>query len=169
MQELWDVLDCLGRRTGRTVEAGSYLKDDEYHGAVTAWICDGQGRFLIARRALEADSAPGIWEAVSGGVTAGEDSLSAAVREAKEEIGIALDRENARHFCSYTWPMGNGRGNVYYDVYLFTARFGREEVRLQKGETMDAKWASPGEMREMIGRGELVAYTYLEELLRFAQ
>ena len=45
--------------------------------------------FLLQKRADDKDSFPGCWDAASTGhIDAGEDAISAAIRELREELGI---------------------------------------------------------------------------------
>lgn len=46
--------------------------------------------FLAMRRALTKDAGPGLWEALSGRVEAGEAPLGAAAREVEEECGLSV-------------------------------------------------------------------------------
>jgi 8-oxo-dGTP diphosphatase len=50
-----------------------------------------RGRLLALRRAAHRDAAPGVWETVSGRLEPGEDPGAAAVRETREETGLAID------------------------------------------------------------------------------
>ena len=47
------------------------------------------GRVLAMRRAPDRDAGAGAWEALSGRVLAGEEPLQAALRETREECGLA--------------------------------------------------------------------------------
>ncbi|WP_436775029.1 NUDIX domain-containing protein [Yinghuangia sp. YIM S09857] len=58
-------------------------------------IVDG-GRVLLLRRAPDADYGPGLWTLPSGHVEDGEDVVAAALRETREETGVALTRELLR-------------------------------------------------------------------------
>ena len=57
---------------------------------------------MISKRA-PAKTAPGMWETTGGGAVAGESGLEAAVREVREELGIALRSESGRVFTRYTF------------------------------------------------------------------
>ncbi len=46
--------------------------------------------FLAMRRALTKDAGPGLWEALSGRVEAGEAPLETAAREVQEECGLTV-------------------------------------------------------------------------------
>lgn len=55
-------------------------------------LVDWADRLLLVRLAAPVDGLP-LWIAPGGGIEAGEDSLDAAVRELREELGIRLDPE----------------------------------------------------------------------------
>ncbi|MBQ3222238.1 MAG: NUDIX domain-containing protein [Clostridia bacterium] len=166
MNERWDIVDEHGRPTGKVIDAGGAMLPGEYHRAVSVWLRSGRGEYLISQRAPQSDALPGIWETTSGSVISGESSLQAAARETKEELGIDIDLASASLFCSYPWPMSNGKGSVFYDVWLFPCSAKISQIRLQPGETSAAMWASPETLRAMIAHGEFVPYTYLEDLFQ---
>ena len=63
------------------------------HGAkvnVVAAILERGGRFLLGKRSLHKQSAPGYWCPISGRVEPGESQADAVVREVLEEVGIAV-------------------------------------------------------------------------------
>lgn len=60
------------------------------HVAAVAVLVLREGRVLALRRSPYKDAAPGVWEALSGRLEAGEDPWSAAVREAREETGLEV-------------------------------------------------------------------------------
>ena len=80
--EIWDIYDINGQKTGRTIERGKRLEEGDYHLGVHIWPKDELGRFLIQKRAPHLDLLPDTWAATGGSAFAGEDSLSAAMREA---------------------------------------------------------------------------------------
>ena len=72
---------------------------------------------MISKRA-PAKTAPGMWETTGGGAIAGEDGLEAAVREVREELGIALRPENGRVFTRYTFPHSGGDRAAFIEVWV---------------------------------------------------
>ncbi|MCC6466248.1 MAG: NUDIX domain-containing protein, partial [Planctomycetes bacterium] len=56
--------------------------------AVVVIIEDGADTLLIER--AKTDSYPGYWSAVTGSLEAGETQEQACVREAMEEVGLAV-------------------------------------------------------------------------------
>lgn len=89
--ELMDLYDAGRVPTGETLRRGDPVPPGRYHLSVSGWIRDGQGRVLLTRRA-EGKKYPLLWEPTGGHVLAGEDSLTAILREIHEELGLCLGR-----------------------------------------------------------------------------
>ena len=147
--EQWDIVDEHGNRTGKTILKGTPMKKDEYHLSVSVWIQNDDGKYLISQRA-PGKLAPNMWEITGGAAISGEDSLSAALRETKEELGITLYPRNGRVLKSYTYPHSNGDGAAYIEVWLFRQNIDIDTIVLQKEETCNAKWASKEQIKQMI-------------------
>lgn len=88
--ELFDVVDEHDNVIGQARRADVHAQKLR-HRAVHVLCFDRQGRVFLQRRSMLKDSAPGRWCAsCSGHVDAGEDYLTAAVRELAEEIGAQV-------------------------------------------------------------------------------
>lgn len=155
MAELWDVYDCNRKLTGRIVERGQPLSLSEYHVVVQVWIHDSRGQWLISKRTLN-KSYPLKWEPTGGSVLAGEDSISAAVRETKEEVGISLNPADGELFASYRREQPCWENPGFLDVWVFHHDCALEDIVLQKDETCDAMWATSEMILEMIANGSFV-------------
>jgi len=88
--EIFDVVndrdEVIGQSTRREVHARGLL-----HRAVHVLVFDRSGRVFLQKRSMAKDSAPGCWDSsCSGHLDAGEDYLTAAVRELGEEIGLQV-------------------------------------------------------------------------------
>ena len=142
--EMIDVFDVNGNPTGAVKGRKEPLAPGEYRLAVGIWVTDGEGNLFVTRRAKEKSFAPGKWENTAGHVRAGEDPEDAVVRELFEETGISVRREDVRFLgkAEPHWP--------YIGLnYGVTAQFDAKDVRLQPGETDDAKWVTLDELWEM--------------------
>lgn len=61
-----------------------------------------------------------MWECVGGSVTKGEDSLTGALRETKEEVGLTLSPEDGKLVYSVVGRVVNGvKFTDIVDVWLF--------------------------------------------------
>lgn len=66
------------------------MEDGEYHLSVHVWLLNHNGEFLLIKRSPN-KGYPNMWESTGGSAIAGDDSLSAAIREVKEETGLTAD------------------------------------------------------------------------------
>ena len=155
--EIWDIYDSERRLTGRTHRRMDPLPPDDYHLVVDVWLQNSKGEFLITKRAPN-KGFPNMWECQGGSAAAGDDSLSAAVREVKEETGLDLNPEKGRCVLSLK------RKNALHDIWLFRQDFEIADIKLQEGETIDAKYAELDEIFEMISRGRFCPIDYMNEL-----
>lgn len=91
MDELIDILDSEGNRTGRTALKSEAHKNGWFHPTIHVWFYTSDGRILIQQRAKNKDTHPLLWDvSVAGHIGAGEKIKQAAVREVQEEIGIEI-------------------------------------------------------------------------------
>ena len=107
------------------------------------WVYDGEGRILLTRRA-PGKSCAGTWENSGGAAKAGEDSLTAIVRELREETGIIAAPEEFELLDTCT-----DRG-THYDHYCLRRDSVKVRVILQPGETDGVQWATFAQVHEMI-------------------
>lgn len=165
MAELWDIYDKNRVKTGGLVERGQPLKDNEYFLAVHIWVQNSKGEWLISKRTPNKHY-PNKWEPTGGAAVTGDDSLTAALRETKEELGIDLDPKQGVMWKSY--HKKTQFYNQILDVWLFKHDCPIESVVLQEFETCDAMWATPKKIYEMLESGEFVeksVFSYIDEIL----
>lgn len=155
--ELWDVYDENRNLTGRLHRRGEPLKPGEYHLVVHVWMLNSKGQFLLTKRAPN-KGFPNIWESTGGSALAGDDSLTAALREVKEETGLTLDK------CRGERIFQMRRADYFRDVWLFRQDFDLKDVVLQPGETTDKMYAGKELLRTMWENGDFVPCDYLPEL-----
>lgn len=87
-REMVEEVDRDGHVT-RLVTRRQMRADVLRHRAVFIAVVSGDGKLLVHQRATTKDIWPGWWDVAVGGVMApGEDSLQAAYREMKEELGL---------------------------------------------------------------------------------
>jgi 8-oxo-dGTP pyrophosphatase MutT (NUDIX family) len=157
--ELWDVYDRERNSTGRFHRRGEPLQPGDYHMVIHVWLQNSDGQFLITKRSPN-KGFPNMWECTGGSALAGDDSLSAAMREVWEETGLTLIQENGRVILS-------GIGTDYfYDIWVFQQDSDLKEVALLEGETCDARYATAEEILKMQQEGVFVPYEYLSELFQ---
>lgn len=154
--ELWDVYDEDRNLTGRLHRRGEPLPPGEYHLAVHVWLRNSRGEYLLTKRSPN-KGFPNLWECTGGSALAGDDSLAAALREAREETGLLLQPENGRLLNSALVD------DYFRDVWLFEQEYNLADVILLEGETCDKMQATKEKILTMYEEGTLVPYRYIEE------
>lgn len=158
--EIWDVYDQNRRLTGRTHRRGDPLAEGDYHLVVHVWLQNSSGQFLLTKRSSN-KGFPNMWETTGGSALSGDDSLTAALREVREETGLTLLPEKGNCLLTY-------QGSDYItDVWLFRHDCRLEDVTLQEGETCDVMLAEKAEILGLQKEGLLVPYSYLTDFFAF--
>ncbi len=148
MMEYNDIYDKKRNLTGRVHLRGTPWKRGQYGLVVCVWVYDGKGKILMTRRAPQ-KSFPGTWENSGGAARAGEDSLTAMVRELSEETGIRAKAEDFELLESLR------EGNAFYDHYCLRADVPLDRIVLMPGETDDVKWVTFPEIHQMIEKRQI--------------
>ncbi len=148
--ELWDVYDIDRRPLDKTHRRGEPLPEGEYHLIVLVLLQNDRGELLITRRAPN-KGFPNMWEFTGGSALAGDDSLTSALREMREETGIELDPQNGRIIAQeQAWS------DAFGDLWLFRQNFDLDTIVLQENETTAARAATRKEILRMIDEGEFM-------------
>ena len=143
-----DIYDENRNLTGRIHKRGTPWKNGEYGLVVCVWVHDGHGKLLLTRRA-KGKSFAGTWENSGGAAKAGEDSLSAVVRELYEETGIRADKDDFEF-------LGSDRDrNNYFDHYCLKNATPLEQIVLLPGEPDGAKWVTFRQVHQMIANKQI--------------
>lgn len=145
--ELWDLYDKDRKPLNKLHQRGKPISRGEFHIAVSVLTLNSKNEILVTLRSPDKQPYPDLWEITAGSVVAGENSLSAAVRELYEETGISARPEEFKYIGEY-----RGTGAIV-DMYKIQRDVDIKDIRLQSGETCDAKWVTADEFEVMIDNG----------------
>lgn len=161
MIEYWDLYDKDRNKLDRVVTRGEKLNAGEYHLVVNAWIKNDNNEYLIAKRSsLKTFSHK--WECVGGSAIKGEDSIEAALREVKEELGITLDKESATFIGSTLREYPNCSDIL--DVWIFNSNIKINDIKMQD-EVEDVMWASKETILNLYEESKFEANAFFKEVL----
>lgn len=147
--ELLDIYDKNRRFTGKITVRGQQRGEDEFVLGAVVWIINSRKELLITLRSPEKESWPDYWENTGGAVLSGESSIEGCLRELKEETGIQAE-------ASQLTLLGTEMGNdTFFDIYAIVKDVDIADVRLQPGETADARWVTVGEFEAMCDEGSV--------------
>lgn len=162
--ELWDLLDKEGNSLGLIHVRGGNLPEGTYHRTVEIFTVNSQNRLLVTLRDPNKDIYPNLWEVTGGSAVAGEASTTAAIRELREETGIDITIDELIFLKSSL-----GKTNLN-DIYLTFQDVKTSDLKLQTGETVDAKWITFDEFEDMMNNGVVaepvcIRYREVKELI----
>ncbi|MCL2522358.1 MAG: NUDIX domain-containing protein [Erysipelotrichales bacterium] len=161
MAEFWSILDINGNETGRLHERGKPMFKGEYHLTVNVWIENDKGEFLISKRSSNKQF-PNLWESTGGNAVAFDDSLTTAIKEVKEELGITLEAKNGKKIKNHL-RLCTACKHCLADIWLFRQNVDITTVILSS-ETSDVKWASRTEIKRMIAEKTFATWGLFEDI-----
>lgn len=171
IEEYFDVLDEYGNKIGKTKLRKEVHRDGDWHRGVHIWILNEQKGVLLQRRSINKDSHPGMLDiSCAGHLSAGDDSITAARRELKEELGLDVDDKDlvfVKTFQYSSRPAKDFINNEFDDVYVLRTDENIDDMVLQEEEVSEVMYVSYDEFRKMVkeGRADLVKHGEEFELL----
>lgn len=153
--ELWDVYDANRNKTGKITDrySNNNLKKGEYHLVVHVCIFNKNKEMLIQKRSSSKDKYPNMWDiTVGGSAIKGEDSRDAIKRELMEELGIDYNFTEVQPRITLNFNEG------FDDIFIINKDVNLKELKFQKEEVQDAKWASKDEIINLINNNKFVPH-----------
>ena len=152
--EYFDILDENGNKTGKTKLRSEVHRDGDWHKAVHIWIINNNGDVLLQRRCATKDSNPNMLDISSAGhLSAGDDSLTGALRELKEELNLDINPEDL-HFIKtlkrtsqYTATFIN---NEFDDLYILRTNKKIDDMKFQKEEISEIMYVPYKKFKKMV-------------------
>lgn len=159
--ELWDAYDeSLNKIDDVVLIRGEQIPSNCFHLVCEIIVKHKDGSYLIMQRDNRKHFG-GMWEATAGGsALQGENPLSCARRELREETGIIAD-----NLVEIGRVLHHGHKSFYVE-YLCITDVDKDSIALQEGETSDYKWITANELRKL-SKDELATQrilNFVEEL-----
>ena len=143
-EEIFDIVndrdEVIGRLPRRQVH-----REGHKHRAIHVLVFNARGQLFLQKRSMTKDAFPGAWDSsASGHLDSGEDYDACAVRELREELGLAMAAAPARLFkidaCAQT-------GQEFVWVYRLESEgpFVLHPEEIERGE-----WFSPDGVNRLL-------------------
>ncbi len=143
-KEFWDAYNSFFEKmNGQTLVRGEAIPEGIFHLVCDILVEHTDGSYLLMKRDTRKHFG-GMWEATAGGsALAGETPLQCAIRELKEETGIAVSK------LTEVGTDVSAETHSIYVEFLCVTDWNKNEITLQEGETIDYKWVSREELLTM--------------------
>ena len=157
--EYIDVLDENGVKTGEILSRKEIHKRGLWHRSIVVAVINEKNEILLQQRSMNKDKNPGLWDiSVAGHVSAGQDAISAAVREIYEEISVSIkpsiSMTDFRYIFSYRVSQkftDDYIENQFYDFFILRKNgLHLEDLILQESEVQNAKFVSFQELEKFL-------------------
>lgn len=153
MEEFFDVLNERGEYIGKIESRNNCHTKGLWHKAVAMFIINSKGQVLLQKRSANKKMWPNMWDITAGGhVLAGEFGFQSIIREAEEELGISLNKNDITFVGSSisTNVQGDIVNNHFNEFYIVNKDIDETTLKLQEEEVSEVKWVDKNEIIERI-------------------
>ncbi|SDS26286.1 Isopentenyldiphosphate isomerase [Formosa sp. Hel1_31_208] len=146
MEEYIDIVDENGEPTGVSGLKSEIHKKGLYHHTAHVWCYTSEGQILLQQRAASKAIYPLLWDvSVAGHVETGERIEDAAIREAKEEIGLDISEAALQKIgvfkCFKNYSNGI-KDYEFHNTFIIKINSAIQELTPQAGEVESLKFVS---------------------------
>ena len=154
-KEYLDVLDENGNFTGKTKLRSEVHRDGDWHREVFIIAIDDHKKLLMQLRSPNKLSHPDQWDvAAAGHATAGDNSLQAAIREIKEELGLDITEDELEFIYSFKKNSVRKDRQIHnkaiVDVYLLHKNIEIDQVKIQVEEVAAVIYMDLSELESVL-------------------
>lgn len=159
-EELWQAYTLQGEPVTSAGLTKDEARDGVLHGAAHLWIWRHKNdhiEVLLQQRAADKKTWPGFYDiSAAGHIDFGETPIQAALREAKEEIGLSVSQDDLRLlFVHYEHLQDRVRGYIEQEFrWVYGLSLNHDtEFHLADGEVSSLLWLSLDEFQDLITSG----------------
>ncbi len=148
-EELLKVLDENGNDTGRLEKRSIVHKDKLFHNEVALWIIDKENKqVLLQRRSPNKRQNPNKLALCAGHVVGDETIETALRKEAKEEIGIDIDKYDIKQLAiiKRTEPQNHCFSHHYYIL----EKIPLNDLKIQKEELSEVLYMDYNQLKQLV-------------------
>jgi len=141
MQEKRDLYNIDKKLIGRTIDKSEKIPNNTYILVVTMFIENEENKILLQKRSKEKGGKYGF---LSGHPQKGENSVCGIIREAYEELGLEISKEEI--LLIHT----EKTRNKFFDFYYMKKNICLQTLKLQNEEVENVCWLSIEEINKLI-------------------
>ena len=146
--ELTMCYDENGTKLYRNEGIVKIKEEGMYYGLVGMWVINSKGQVLLQKRNADKKSNPNMWAICAGHIQTCESYEEAVVREAREELGLRLEKKDYTHFVDLSV------GSKLYKGYYTLCDWAIQNFKRQESEVSELKWVDFEEFKNMYKKGD---------------
>ncbi|MCK4552344.1 MAG: NUDIX domain-containing protein [Tenericutes bacterium] len=146
--EYFDLYDEFGINLNKKIARGETTSPNEYHKVVHVWIKNDRDEYLVQQRNKSTDRNPYQWAPTAGAVISGEDTITAAIRETEEEIGVLLKQHELVFKDSLF--IKHSKTNYIIDIFYINKNIILGGLQLEKSEVKAVAYMTKEKIFEMM-------------------
>ncbi|WP_460218676.1 NUDIX hydrolase [Psychroserpens sp. MEBiC05023] len=154
MEEYIDIVDANGQPTGISALKSEIHSKGHLHNTAHVWFYTSEGYILLQQRAATKVICPLLWDvSVAGHIDAGETPEQAAVREAKEEIGITISEAQLIKIGVFPCFQSYDNGiidNEFHNTFIAEVNVAIIDLTPQKEEVESLKFVDITEFQHLL-------------------
>lgn len=150
--EMIDYLNETGEVIGIIDKADAH-RDGLWHKSVHVWVINDNNEILLQQRCASKSFYPNVWDvSFAGHVSTGEDSITSAMREGEEELGVTIDINKMKYLFTNKEKLVYDKiqSNEFVDIYLLRQNINLNDVVVQESEVSGVKYLSIEDFFEMV-------------------
>lgn len=165
--ELLEYFDEKNEKGLGTAERDYIHNNNMWHREIAVWVMNDNDELLLQRRSPNKKQGANKLSVVAGHIEVKEKEISAALREVKEEIGLAFKESDLKLIDVYK----NEKKNNYCYSYTYLVKTNKkvEDMIMQETEVSELKFISINELENKIKNQDeelpLVKRPYIKILL----
>jgi len=153
--ELIDLYNQDATPRGQSCSKAEAHRLGYWHVSAHIWIVADNGDILLQLRSHQKPSYPGVWDvSAAGHIAAGETVLSGAIRETREELGLAPAPQQLEYIgafqAQYHDPKNQWYDNEIHHIYTWIHTCDIASMRLQKSEVERVRWWEFAQLQEEV-------------------
>lgn len=148
---LIDIVDKNNKELNKKTTINDAHEKGLWHRVVHVWIFNKFSEILVQLRSEKIELFPNLWDiSVAGHVDSGEEPLTSAIREIKEEIGLIVNKKDLNFFkiLKRTNKYKKMINNEFYYVYFLEYNKDINNLKKQESEIIDLKFIKLNELNK---------------------
>ena len=150
-KEIVILYNSKNERIGGYYNRYQIPKNKGYYYSINIWLITNTKKIIIQKRSSFKNIYPNKYECIAGGVIGDESILDACVREAKEELGIIINKNNLIKINLFL----DKKHNYFMHTFIYYVNENiSKDIKINLNEVSEIKIVNFNELIEMMNKNK---------------